>query len=307
MRPHRTLPCGRTVSVNHSMANSYFYEDLVPGSEFDLGTFSVDSEKIKAFAKLTGDSHALHTDTDYALAAGFEGQLVHGALMASFVIGQLVSMGVFNESVVAMKDLSWSFKKPIVANQSITVCMQITERHLRDKGQTGVVGRRFLISSQDGQHLQEGYSSAVVRSRDAEGAVKNEESAPSFVSGAWVSKLAQALGRDEDFIAATSSFDGSIAFHFGQVSMGLRIYRGRVIDSGRSVASDATFSIGASCAVWLDFSRPPTNEFIPFAMADKFEVRGSTYEYLRMTRAVMAVTDQVRVLLAGALKRRPDA
>jgi len=295
------------LSHNQSMANSYFYEDLVPGSEFDLGSFFVDSDKINAFATLTGDNHALHTDTDYAVAAGFEGQLVHGALMASLVIGQLISLGIFSESIVAMKDLNWSFKKPIVANQLVTVLMQITERHLRHKGRTGVVGRRFLVSSQDGQHLQEGYSSAVVRTRDAEGAVKLEESTPSFVSDAWVSKLAQSLERDENFIAATSSFDGSIAIHFGHVSVGLRIYRGHVIDSGRSIVSNATFSIAASCAVWLDFSKRPRNEFIPFAMADKFEVRGSTYEYLRMTRAVMAVTDQVRVLLGEGLMGRSDA
>lgn|GEM_PF-1447788 len=295
------------MSVNQSMAASYFYEDLTPGLEFDLGSFSVDSKEINAFATLTRDNHALHTDTGYALAAGFGGQLVHGTLMASRVIGQVISLGIFDESIVVMKDLNWSFLKPIVANQPVTVCMQITERHLRHKGQTGVVGRRFLVSSQDGQLLQEGCSSAVVRTRDAEGAVRLEENTPSFVSGAWVSQLEQALERDGNFIAATSSFDGSIAFHFGDASMGLRIYRGHVIDSGRSVVSNATFSIAAPCAVWLDFSKRPRNEFIPFAMADKFKVGGSTYEYLRMTRAVMAITDQVRVVLDRGLKGRPDA
>jgi acyl dehydratase len=288
------------MAVSKPNTSSYFYEDLTPGLDFDLGKVVVDRSLITDFATLTGDGHPLHTDSNYAVSAGFSGQLVHGALMASLVIGRLVESGIICESVVAMTDLNWRFARPVTAGQTVTVRMEITNRHLLASGEKGVVGRRFLVSDFDGELLQEGLSNVVVLTRSVEGAQQLEATRPSFGSDGWVNLLAQSLEKDETFATATSSFDGSIVFNFGETSLGLRIYRGRVIDSGRAVVSSATFAISAPFAVWLKFAKRPRNEFISFAMADQFKVRGSTYDYLRMTRALMVITDHVRGLLFDA-------
>lgn len=133
---------------------------------------------------------------------------------------------------------------------------------------------------------------------------KAVEEAPfaTFVNDAWVAQLGERLGDDDHFSEATSTFDGSMGLHFGRVGLGLRIYRGRVIDSGRAILGDATFSISASSHTWLEFSRRPRNEFIPFAMSDRFTVIGSTYEYLRLTRSLIVVTDHVREMVRSELE-----
>lgn len=277
--------------------SSYFYEDLTPGLNFELGKVVVESSLINRFATLTKDTHPLHTDPEYALRAGFSGQLAHGALMASLVIGRLVESGIIGESVVAMTDLNWRFVRPITADQVVTVRMEITDRRLLSGGVKGVVGRRFLVSDLNGVLVQEGQSNFVVLTRSAENAQQLEAKRPSFGSRNWVNLLAENLENDKKFSDATSSFDGSIAIHFGETSLGLRIYYGRIIDGGRQAVSNATFAVGAPYAVWLKFSKRPRNEFISFAMADQFSISGSTYDYLRMTRAVIVITDHVRDLL----------
>lgn len=123
-----------------------------------------------------------------------------------------------------------------------------------------------------------------------------------FAGDPWVSVLVDRLREDARFAEATGSYDGSIGFGFGRCTWGMRIYRGRVIDQGRGVFKAATFGIAAPTHLWVEFARRPRNEFISFAMADRFEVSGSTYEYLRMTSAVMVVTDHVRELVRAELE-----
>ena len=275
-----------------------YFEDLVPGRLIDLGAATISGELIDQFAALTGDRHPIHVDVNFASERGFSDRLAHGTLVIATAIGQLIASSVMNDSLIAMTDLQWRFRRPVYAGQTITFSMEITNRRLHVDATRGVVGRRFEVRDEQGVVLQEGQSEVVVTVRDAAAAMEQELSSPSFGSAAWVTRLSERLSNDVQFEAATSTFDGAISLRFNNDSCALRIYRGRVIDSGRAVGSNATFTVGAAYSDWLDFARRPRNEFISFAMADRFTISGSTYEYLRMTRATMIATDHVRMMLA---------
>ena len=270
----------------------------MPGRQFDLGVVTISGELIDQFAALTGDRHPIHVDVDFASDRGFSERLAHGTLVVATVIGQLIASSVMNDSLVAMTDLQWRFRRPVYAGQTINFSMEITNRRLHADATRGVVGRRFVVRDDQGVVLQEGLSEVVVTVRDGVRAQEHELSSPSFGSAAWVTHLGERLSSDVQFHAATSTFDGSISLRFGSDACALRIYRGRVIDSGRAVGSNATFTVAAAHSEWLAFARRPRNEFISFAMSDRFTISGSTYEYLRMTRATMIATDHVRAMLA---------
>ena len=168
-----------------------------------------------------------------------------------------------------------------------------------------VVGRRFNSAGRSGEVdlLLEVVGAAatlatgectLIYALDDEESGQFDGATPTFNSEVWVTSLVDDLTADERFAEATGSFDGSIALSFGATAIAMRIYRGRVIDRGRHLVTGATFGVGASPATWIDFARGPRNEFISYAMGDRFEIRGSTYDYLRMTSAMMVATDAVR-------------
>jgi acyl dehydratase len=285
------------VTEKSAIFASHFYEDLEPGLEFELGSLTFDPAQVREFVRLTGDHHALYVDSEFARSVGFTDVLVPGTLVSATAIGRLASTGILSESLVEVTDLDWKFLRPVVAGTELAVRMQITHRQLWADASRGVIGRRFTLSTADGQVAQEGQSGAVVLTRSSQGAQIMEEEKPSFASPGWLNALIRNLGESQEFADATASFDGSIALHFGVGSVGIRLYRGRIIDQGRAVAGSATFSVGASASTWLRFAARPRNEFISFAMSDAFEVKGSTYDYLRMTRALMLMTDEVRALI----------
>ena len=46
---------------------------------------TVTEEDISGYVRLVGDDNPLHLDSEYAKNAGFDGQIVHGMLTASFI------------------------------------------------------------------------------------------------------------------------------------------------------------------------------------------------------------------------------
>jgi len=286
-----------TVASNTSSSTSRFYEDLEPGLVIDLGSVTFSRQQVLEFVRLTGDVHPLYVDPAVARGAGLSDVLVPVTLVGSMTMGRLVATGILSESVVEVKGLNWQYRRSIVVGGELGVEMQVIHRELSADASRGEIGRRFILTSSDGQVVHEGLSDAVVLTRSSEAALQMEEAKPSFASAGWLADLVRRLGESKEFADATASFDGSVALHFGARSVGVRLYRGRIIDQGRAVVANATFSVGAPASTWLRFAARPRNEFISFAMGDAFEVRGSTYDYLRMTKALMLMTDEVRTLI----------
>lgn len=181
------------------------------------------------------------------------------------------------------------------------LCATVTSRTHRS-GRLESVELVLEAISQDGAPAVQGDGIIAFGEVEPSSSEISDGVTASFASEPWAELLADRLREDPRFAEVTNSYDGSIGLQFGRVTLGLRIYRGRVIDQGHAVFNDATFSIASSTHGWLEFARRPRNEFISFAMADRFSVRGSTYEYLRLTSAVMAATDLVRELIRAELE-----
>ena len=60
------------------------WEDYVEGQQFSW-PFSFSSEQMTAFINLSGDNSPIHVSGDYAASAGFDGPLLHGALLATLL------------------------------------------------------------------------------------------------------------------------------------------------------------------------------------------------------------------------------
>jgi acyl dehydratase len=73
----------------------------------------VTPEDVRQFAELSGDRAPLHTDHEFATRHGFEGAVVHGALLGSYV-SQLVGMFLPGPLSV-MERMDLGFRRPCIA------------------------------------------------------------------------------------------------------------------------------------------------------------------------------------------------
>ncbi|MGN0366672.1 MAG: MaoC/PaaZ C-terminal domain-containing protein [Suilimivivens sp.] len=64
--------------------NHYSYKDIYVGQE-EKFCVEITEDSMAAFCKLSGDENPLHVDSDYAKSKGYQGKVVYGMLMASYL------------------------------------------------------------------------------------------------------------------------------------------------------------------------------------------------------------------------------
>lgn len=88
-------------------------------------TFSVSDADMDTFAALSGDHSPLHTDEAFAVARGYEGRLVHGALLSA-QLSRLVGMEMPGPNGMTV-GFTMSFPKPVYVDRPVTVRAEIIE------------------------------------------------------------------------------------------------------------------------------------------------------------------------------------
>jgi hypothetical protein len=121
-----------------------------------------------------------------------------------------------------------------------------------------------------------------------------------FCARAWGELLAARLADSVAFPAATAGFDGAIELAAGDESIQLRIYKGALLEVARSTPAGPTFTLAGSEREWAALALAPRNDFMARTMRGGFSARGDRYQYVRLTKALLACWDEVRALAAGA-------
>jgi hypothetical protein len=142
----------------------------------------------------------------------------------------------------------------------------------------------------------------LVRAR-AGGEDPASRAATDFCSPAWAALLAPALEANPAFRDATATFDGAIGLRAGRDEVQLRVYKGRVLETGRSTPLGASFTLAADELTWAELAIAERNDFIARASRGAFSVRGNAYEYLRLNKALVVLWDEVRALAAKEAAR----
>lgn len=270
------------------------FGDLDPGLELPATSVTVELGQVQAFRDLIG----VPSTRD-------PGDAVPASLLVAVVLERATGSGPLSGSDVVVTSHELSLRRPVDVGETLTLSTLVTHRLLDGDGIRGTVGLYLELADDARSVVLDGEATVSVATSSAEAARDLEARRPSFASPRWLDALADALSVSKTFAEATTPFDGSMAFDFGAGAVGIRVYRGRVIDRGGQLVKGATFTVGAPPATWLRFASRSRNEFISFAMSGAFDVLGSTYEYLRMTRALIVATDEVRNLISGSTPPPP--
>lgn len=94
------------------------WSELAEGAAASVD-FVVGADDLRQFAALSGDFNPLHVDADFARSKGFEGVVVHGALLVA-KISQLIGMRLPGRDSV-WTGLTLQFRQPLYVGREARV------------------------------------------------------------------------------------------------------------------------------------------------------------------------------------------
>jgi hypothetical protein len=187
----------------------------------------------------------------------------------------------------------WRYLAPTQPGDTLHTQATVTRCARGSDGDFGSVNQHVVVLDPHGQRIREGTVTVLVPARGP----GEDAAALAFGTVPWARAVAERLAGDERFASATAEWDGTLGLRCGDAEVHLRIYRGRVIDVTRRSPHGATFTVEAGELAWTELLTGPRNDFIRRAMRGEFDVRGSAYEYLRLTKAVVLLVDGARAIL----------
>ncbi|MGY2082767.1 hypothetical protein [Blastococcus sp. SYSU DS0539] len=207
---------------------------------------------------------------------------------------------VLPHSLLRVLETRWRNVSPAPAGEALEATFTVTACRRIAAEEAGSVQWHADVRDARGRTAQDGTITVLVPARPgSDGSADPVERA--FCTRPWGEALARELADDAAFSSATATWDGAIGLRAGTSQIQLRIYRGQVIEVVPRTPLGATFTLEAAEHVWTDLLTGPSNDFFRRAMSgDSFTVTGNAYEYLRMSKAVMALVDAARTLATGA-------
>jgi acyl dehydratase len=142
------------------------FEDFAIGKTFTTTSRTITGDEVLAFANLTGDTHPLHVDPEFARASPFGEQIAHGLLGLSVAAGLGIQTGVFADCMIAFLGLEdWRFLLPIKFGDSIHMVSTVVEARRTSRGDTGVIKLQQDVINQHGELVQQGRFVSLVTTR----------------------------------------------------------------------------------------------------------------------------------------------
>ena len=143
---------------------SLYYGDFTAGQEFTSQGRTLTETDLTMFSMLTGDWNPIHNNAEYAAGSKFGQRLMHGAFGVGLAIGLMHSLGIFEESAVALLDIrDWQFKEPVFIGDTLHLKLTIIDKSLGKSGKTGRLGRTFELVNQHGRVAHQGRADVLIK------------------------------------------------------------------------------------------------------------------------------------------------
>jgi acyl dehydratase len=143
-----------------------FFEEFEVGQRITTGGRTVTEADVVAFAGLSGDYNAIHTDAVYSRSTPFGRRVAHGLLGLSIASGLAVNTGLLEGTVLAFRDISaWKFSLPIFIGDTIHVVMEIIETKAMPRLGGGSVVITLDVVNQDDKTVMKGRWSVLIKSK----------------------------------------------------------------------------------------------------------------------------------------------
>src|SRR5579864_2574828 len=127
--------------MNIGEYQTQYFEDFTIGEKWESKERIVSEKDIADFAVLTGDLNKIHTDEEYAKKSIFKGIVAHGLFSLSITLGLWYSLGITNETVIAIVEVSHArFLAPVYPQDSLRLYSEvISKRESKSRRGVGLV------------------------------------------------------------------------------------------------------------------------------------------------------------------------
>jgi acyl dehydratase len=141
-----------------------YFEDFRLGEKFHIPTKTITDAHFLAFAELTGDSHPIHYDDEYAKTTRFGKRVAHGLLVTAMTaVGASTLSPLLEGSIVAFVEQSSRFLKPVLVGDTLTPELEVIE--LIPKTNMGLLRLTSRITNQRGEVVLEGIHAYLIKKR----------------------------------------------------------------------------------------------------------------------------------------------
>ena len=96
-----------------------YFEEFEVGDAFISAGRTLTEADIVAFAGVSGDYTQLHTNAEFARQEIFGQRVAHGLLGLTIASGLLAQLGFVEGTVLAFREMTWKFRKPIGIGDTI--------------------------------------------------------------------------------------------------------------------------------------------------------------------------------------------
>lgn len=135
---------------------NFTISDLTVGQTDEI-KIDINSDDVQRFAELSGDYSPIHVDEDFAKGKGFDGRVVHGMLIGSY-ISQFIGMRLPGRYGV-LQSVDIGFRKPLIVPATISIKGEI----INISQAVGQVSLKILVVDGLGNLLARANVKCVVR------------------------------------------------------------------------------------------------------------------------------------------------
>jgi 3-hydroxybutyryl-CoA dehydratase len=140
-----------------------YFEEFGIGDSATTPARTITEADVVAFAALSGDWTAIHSDAEYAKKTMFGERVAHGLLGLSIASGLTVRMGFIEDTVLAFRSLEWKYGVPIKIGDTIHVRAEVAEKKAFPRLGGGAVTFNVEVLNQRDEITQRGTWTMLVK------------------------------------------------------------------------------------------------------------------------------------------------
>lgn len=145
-----------------------YFEEFVVGEKVTSQSRTITETDVVLFAGLSGDFNEIHTSEAFSKGERFGKRIAHGLLGLSIASGLAFQMGFLVGTVEVFRAIEWEFTGAIFLGDTIRVVAEVAETKGMPRLKSGKVVFKVSVVNQDGQLVQRGMWTVLMKMMPAE-------------------------------------------------------------------------------------------------------------------------------------------